>query len=1029
VKNGFNLSDWALRHSSLVWYFMIVSTIAGVMAYMNLGREEDPSFTIKTMVISAQWPGASVEDTISQVTDRIERKLEELPSLDVTRSMTSPGQTTIFVNLRDTTKGRDVPGIWVQVRNMVNDIRGQFPQGVVGPFFNDRFGDVYGNIYAFTADGLSRRQVRDYVEDVRAKVLTVPNAGKVDLIGAQDEVIFLEFSTRQIAALGIDQQAVIQSLQAQNAISPSGVIQAGPERISVRVGGQFTSEESLRAINLRVNDRFFRLSDVATITRGYTDPPQSLFRVNGQPAIGLAIGMNPGANLLEFGEALKERMNQIVGELPIGVGVHLVSDQPVVVEHAVGGFTKALFEAVAIVLVVSFVSLGMRAGFVVALSIPLVLAMTFVAMQYLGISLQRISLGALIIALGLLVDDAMIAVEMMVARLEAGDTLKKAATAVYTSTAFPMLTGTLVTVAGFIPIGLNNSNAGEFTFTLFVVIAVSLLLSWIVAVLFAPLLGMTLLPKTMKKHHDKPGRLMAAFSRLLIAAIRWRWTTILVTLGLFGASLYGMQFVQQQFFPSSDRPELIVDWTLPQNATIAETKVQMDRFETKLVGDPDIDHWSSYVGQSAVRFVLAFDVQPPSPNVGQMVIVTKDLEARERVRARLQQVARQEFVGLDVQVNLLPLGPPAGRPVQYRVSGPDIQKVREMAQRFATAIGDHPLLVDIGYDWNEPARVVKVDVLQDKARQLGVTSEDIAQSLNGVVGGTALTQVRDGIYLVNVLARANAAERGSIETLQNLQLPGKSGQSVPLAAVATFRYELEQPIVWRRSRIPTITLKAGILGETLPATVVQQLEPRVQEFRQGLPAGYAVTVAGPVEESAKAQGPIAAVVPLMLFVMATILMIQLQSFQRLFLVVAVAPLGLIGVVAAMVPSRAPMGFVAILGVLALIGILIRNSVILIVQIEDLRREGLAAWDAVVEATTHRTRPIMLTAAAASLALIPISREVFWGPMAYAMMGGIIVGTILTLLFLPALYVAWFRIKAPSRSEREREATEAAHEPA
>nr|WP_202050066.1 efflux RND transporter permease subunit [Microvirga mediterraneensis] len=1018
-----------MRHSSLVWYFMIVSTIAGVMAYMNLGREEDPSFTIKTMVISAQWPGASVEDTISQVTDRIERKLEELPSLDFTRSMTSPGQTTIFVNLRDTTKGRDVPGIWVQVRNMVNDIRGQFPQGVAGPFFNDRFGDVYGNIYAFTADGLSRRQVRDYVEDVRAKILTVPNAGKVDLIGAQDEVIFLEFSTRQIAALGIDQQAVIQSLQAQNTIAPSGVIQAGPERISVRVGGQFTSEESLRAINLRVNDRFFRLSDVATITRGYTDPPQSLFRVNGQPAIGLAIGMKPGANLLEFGEALKERMQTIIGELPIGVGVHLVSDQPIVVEHAVGGFTKALFEAVAIVLVVSFISLGLRAGLVVALSIPLVLAMTFVAMQYLGISLQRISLGALIIALGLLVDDAMIAVEMMVARLEAGDTLKKAATAVYTSTAFPMLTGTLVTVAGFIPIGLNNSNAGEFTFTLFVVIAVSLLLSWIVAVLFAPLLGVTLLPKTMKKHHDKPGRLMAAFSRFLVVAMRWRWITILVTLGLFGASVYGMQFVQQQFFPSSDRPELIVDWTLPQNATITETKTQMDRFETKLAGDPDIDHWSSYVGQSAVRFVLAFDVQPPSPNVGQMVIVTKDLEARERVRARLQQVARQEFVGLDVQVNLLPLGPPAGRPVQYRVSGPDIQKVRELAQRFATAIGDHPLLVDIGYDWNEPARVVKVDVLQDKARQLGVTSEDIAQTLNGVVGGTALTQVRDGIYLVNVVARANAAERGSIETLQNLQLPGKSGQSVPLAAVATFRYELEQPIVWRRSRTPTITLKAGILGETLPATVVQQLEPRVQEFRQGLPAGYAVTVAGPVEESAKAQGPIAAVVPLMLFVMATILMIQLQSFQRLFLVVAVAPLGLIGVVAAMIPSGAPLGFVAILGVLALIGILIRNSVILIVQIEDHRREGWDPWDAVVDATTHRTRPIMLTAAAASLALIPISREVFWGPMAYAMMGGIIVGTLLTLLFLPALYVAWFRIKPPSRSEIEQEATDAAHQPA
>lgn len=1017
MKDGLNLSEWALRHASLVWYFMIVSSVAGVMAYLNLGREEDPSFTIKTMVIQAQWPGASVEDTVSQVAERIERKLEELEALDFTRTMVTPGQTTIFVNLRATTRARDVPGTWLQVRNMINDIRGQFPQGVVGPFFNDRFGDVYGNIYGFTSDGLSQRQLRDYVEDVRAKVLTVPNVGRVDLIGAQDEVIFLEFSTRQIAALGIDQQEVLRTLQAQNAVAPSGVIQAGPERISVRVGGQFTSEESLRRINLRVNDRFFRLSDVAVITRGYADPPQSLFRVSGQPAIGLAIGMKAGSNLLEFGDALKAHMNKIVGDLPIGVGVHLVSDQPVVVEHAVGGFTRALFEAVIIVLIVSFISLGLRAGFVVALSIPLVLGMTFMVMQYLGISLQRISLGALIIALGLLVDDAMIAIEMMVARLEAGDTLRKAATYVYTSTAFPMLTGTLVTVAGFIPIGLNNSNAGEFTFTLFVVIAVSLLISWIVAVLFAPLLGVTFLPKTMKKHHDRPGRLGATLSRILVAAMRWRWVTIATTLVLFAASLYGMRFVEQQFFPSSDRPELVIDWTLPQNSSIAETKAQMDRFESKLVGDPDIDRWSSYVGQSAVRFVLSFDVQPASPNFGQMVIVAKDLEARDRVRAKLQQIARQEFVGTDVQVTLLPLGPPAGRPVQYRVSGPDIQTVRKFAQALATSIGEHPLLVDVGYDWNEPARVVKVDVLQDKARQLGVTSEDIARSLNGVVGGTAITQVRDAIYLVNVIARARDDERGSIETLQNLQLPGRNAQAVPLAAVATFRYELEQPVVWRRSRVPTITLKAGIRDATQPATVVQQLNPRVQDLIRELPAGYAISVAGPVEESAKAQRPIAAVVPLMLLVMATILMVQLQSFQRLFLVVAVAPLGLIGVVAAMVPSRAPLGFVAILGVLALIGILIRNSVILVVQIEDLRREGWDAWDAVVEATRHRTRPIFLTAAAASLALIPISREVFWGPMAYAMMGGIIVGTGLTLLFLPALYVAWFRIRPPAPAAR------------
>jgi multidrug efflux pump len=1024
----FNASEWALQHRSLVWYFMLVCSIAGVMSYVSLGREEDPAFTIKTMIVQAQWPGASVDDTISQITERIEKKLEELEALDYTKSLTTPGQTTVWVNLRDTTKARDVQPAWNQVRNMINDIRGQFPQGTVGPAFNDRFGDVYGNVYAFTSDGLTARQLRDYVEDVRAKVLLVPNAGRVDLIGAQDEVIFLEFSTRQIAALGIDRQSVLQTLRAQNAIAPSGVIQAGPERVSVRVGGQFTSEESLRTINLRINDRFFRLSDVAEVTRGYVDPPTALFRFNGQPAIGLAIGMKPGANLLKFGEALKEQMHAILSDLPIGVGVHLVSDQPVVVEEAVGGFTKALFEAVAIVLVVSFISLGLRAGLVVALAIPLVLAITFLFMMYLGVSLQRISLGALIIALGLLVDDAMIAVEMMVARLEVGDTLRRAATYVYTSTAFPMLTGTLVTVFGFIPIGLNNSNAGEYTFTLFVVIAVSLLVSWIVAVVFTPLLGVTLLPATMKKHHDKPGRFTALFSRTLLVAMRWRWVTIVTTVAVFFASLFGMQFVQQQFFPSSDRPELIVDWTLPQNSSIAETKAQMDRFEAAaLVGDPDIDRWSSYVGQGAVRFLLSFDVQPANPFFGQIAIVTKNFAARQRVKARLEKIAREQFVGTDVLVAPLALGPPSGRPVQYRVSGPEVQKVREIAQALAAVVGDNPRVGNLAYDWNEPARVVKVEVLQDKARQLGVTSEDIAATLNGLVGGSSVTQVRDDIYLVNVVGRARESERGSIDTFQNLQLPGKSGQSVPLAAIATFRYELEQPVVWRRSRVPTITIKANIVDATQPDTVVKQLEPRVREFIRRLPEGYKVAVAGPVEDSAKAQGPIAAVVPLMLLLMATILMIQLESFQRLFLVVAVAPLGLIGVVAALLPSRAPLGFVAILGVLALIGILIRNSVILIVQIEELRSEGRSAWDATVEATEHRMRPIVLTAAAASLALIPIAREVFWGPMAYAMMGGIIVGTALTLLFLPALYVAWFRIKAPEPPRGEPQTVEPAHE--
>jgi len=1015
---SFNLSDWALGHRSLVWYFMIAFMAAGLWAYLQLGRQEDPDFTIKTMVIQAQWPGASPEEMTRQVTDRIEKKLEELESLDYTKSVTVAGQTTVFVYLRDTTKAVDVKPTWVRVRNMIADIKGEFPQGVIGPGFNDRFGDVFGNIYAFTSDGLSQRQLRDEVEDIRSKVLTVPDVGKVDILGAQDEVIYLEFSTRKIAALGLDVHSIMASLQGQNAVAPSGVFQEGPERISVRVNGQFTSEASLQAVNLRINDRFFPLTDVATVTRGYANPPNTLFRYNGQPSIALAIGMKSGANLVHFGAALKGEMSKVFADLPIGIGVHLVADQPVVVEHAVSGFTEALFEAVVIVLGISFLSLGLRAGLVVAIAIPLVLAITFVVMAYAGISLQRISLGALIIALGLLVDDAMIAVEMMVARLEVGDPLEKAATHVYTSTAFPMLTGTLVTVAGFIPIGLNSSNAGEFTFTLFVVIAVSLIVSWIVAVLFTPLLGVTILPAKMKGHHEEKGRLAQMFSRLLLVCMHHRWVTISVTVAAFFFALFGMKFVQQQFFPSSDRDELVIDWNLPQNASIADTNAQIARFEQEqLQGNDSVEHWSTYVGIGAPRFVLSFDVQTANTWFGEMVVVTKGgIEARDHVKAQFETYLRNTFPGTDTYVKLLEVGPPVGRPVQYRVSGPDVAKVRDIAQKLAGIVRNSPDLGNVVFDWMEPARVVKVDVLQDKARQLGVTSEDIATTLNSVFEGTPITQVRDSIYLVNVTGRATAPERASIDTLRDLQLTGLGGQSVPLGAVANLRYEIEQPTIWRRARLPTVTLKAGIVDRVQPKTIVDQLAPKVAEFEKDLPAGYSVALGGSVEESTKSQAPIMAVVPLMLFIMATVLMVQLQSFHRLFLVFAVAPLAVIGVVMALLPSGAPLGFVAILGVLALIGILIRNSVILIVQIEDLKREGRPAWEAVVEATEHRMRPILLTAAAASLALIPIAREIFWGPMAYAMMGGIIVGTLLTLLFLPALYVAWFRIQ-PDHGDR------------
>ncbi len=1015
MKGSFNLSEWALRHQSFVWYLMFVALLMGVFSYLNLGREEDPSFTIKTMVIQTRWPGATQDETLLQVTDRIEKKLEELDSLDYVKSYTRPGESTVYVYLRDTTKAEDIPQIWYQVRKKVQDIRGEFPQGIQGPGFNDEFGDVYGSIYAFTADGLSMRELRDYVEQVRAEIRTVPNLGKIEMIGTQDEVLYLNFSTRKLAALGIDQRQVVQALQAQNAVTPAGVIEAGPERISVRTSGQFASEKDLAEVNLRLDDRFYRLADIAEIRRGYVDPPTVQFRYNGHDAIGLAIGMKAGGNMQVFGKQLQERMDQLITELPVGVGVYTVSDQAVVVKEAVGGFTSALFEAVVIVLLVSFVSLGLRAGLVVACSIPLVLAMVFVFMEYSGITMQRISLGALIIALGLLVDDAMITVEVMVTRLEMGESKDQAATFAYTSTAFPMLTGTLVTVAGFVPIGLNASSAGEYTFTLFAVIAVALIVSWIVAVLFAPVLGVHLLSTKLKKHEEKPGRLANAFHGGLLWCMRHRWLTIVGTVLIFVLSIVCFRFVQNQFFPASDRPELLVDLNLPQNASIAETRKAVDRLEAVLKDDPDVVHWSSYIGQGAVRFYLPLDQQLQNPYYAQLVVVSKGLESREALKARLQKRLRDDFIGIGTNVQSLEMGPPVGRPIQYRVSGKDIDLVRKHAIDLATLLDSNPHIGDMIYDWNEPGKVLRVDIAQDKARQLGLSSEDVANVMQAIVSGAPVTEVNDSIYLIDVVARAEDSERGSPQTLQNLQIVTPNGTSIPLLAFATVRYELEQPLVWRRDRKPTITIKASVRDEIQPTDLVAQLKPKIEEFASKLPAGYEVATGGTVEESAKAQGPISKVIPLMLFLMATFLMIQLHSVQKLFLVASVAPLGLIGVVLALVPTGTPMGFVAILGILALIGIIIRNSVILVTQIDEYEAQGYTPWDAVVEATNHRRRPILLTAAAASLGMIPIAREVFWGPMAYAMIGGIIVATLLTLLFLPALYVAWYRIKEPEKA--------------
>src|SRR5262252_6816919 len=1025
---GFNLSEWAINHRPFVWYLMLLFVVAGVLSYVRLGREEDPSFSIKTMLVQTQWPGANIDDTMLQITDRIEKKLQETPWLYYLKSQTRPGVSTIYVNVLDNTPKSEIPEIWYQVRKKVGDIRGTLPQGVIGPTFNDEFGDVFGIIYAFTADGFTHRQLRDYVENIRTEILTVKNAAKAQLLGAQDQKFYLEFDNRQLAGLGVTRDQIIQSLREQNAVTPSGVVQTNKEKFAVRVSGSFNSTNDLKGINLFADGKFFRLADVATITEGYSDPPQPMFRFIGEPAIGLAISMAQGGNNLVFGEDVARKMAEITHNLPIGIEPHLVADQPVVVEEAVGGFTKALWEAIAIVLAVSFLSLGLRAGVVVACSIPLVLGMVFVYMESSGISLQRISLGALIIALGLLVDDAMITIEMMVSQLEAGVDREHAATHAWVTTAFPMLTGTLVTVAGFVPIGFAKSGAGEYCYSLFAVIAVALLASWIVAVLFAPVIGVTILPKTMKRHdegHAGPGRLMRLFRAALLFCMRARWLVIAATVGLFAASLYGYGFIQQQFFPASDRPELVVDLSLPQDSSIYATEHQVERFEALLKDDPNIDRYSLYIGQGAVRFYLPLNVQLSNDYFAQAVIVTKGIAQREAVRARLQEALDTEFANLNTRIYPLELGPPVGWPLQYRVSGQTVEGTRDAAFLIAQTIGQNPNTRLINFDWNEPMKSLRVQVDQDRVRQLGVSSKSLAEALNAVTSGMVVTQVRDSIYLTDLVARSPDEQRESLQTLRNLQVALDNGQTIPLSQVASVQYKLEQPSIWRRDLLPTITVQADVITGIEAKTVNAQLAGPIGELETNLAAGLTIEAGGTVEEIVKGLRSIALIFPMMIFLMLTILMVQLQSFQKMFLVISVAPLGLIGVVMALLPTGTPMGFVAILGIIALSGMIIRNSVILIDQIDvDLAR-GLHPWDAVIDATTHRLRPIVLTAAAASLGMIPIASEVFWGPMAYAIIGGLFVATLLTLLFLPALYVAWFRVKEPAK-ERRVEVAEPAH---
>ena len=1015
MKKGFNLSDWALNHRSFVWFLMIISLAAGAFAYASMGREEDPSFTIKTMVVSAALPGATAEETVTQVTDRIEKKLQELDTLDTTRSVTYPGQTVVYVDLLPEVRGPAVEANWLKVRNMMSDIRGDMPEEFGGFFFNDDFGDVYGSIYAFTADGFSPRELEQRVEEVRSAVLQLDAAGKVELLGVRDPVVHVEFSTARLAALGLDKQTVMNTLAAQNAIVPSGFIHTGEEQILVRVTGQFTSAEDLAYAPLRAGETFFTLADVADVTAGYEDPPSSLFRFNGDEGIALIIGMREGENILDFGEDLHGLMDRIAEELPVGIEMHKVADQPHVVEESINHFVKALVEAVVIVLAVSFVSLGLRAGLVVSLSIPLVLAITFVILDAMGITLQRISLGALIIALGLLVDDAMIAIETMISRLELGESLGKAASYAWTSIAFPMLTGTLVTVAGFIPIGLNASQAGEYTRSLFYVIAISLVISWVVAVLFAPVLGATFLPRKMKHEEHKAGRIRRTFHVVLRGAMRFKWLTIVLTVAAFGVSIVGLQKVEQQFFPTSDRNEIMVDVTLRQNADFDATNAEIKVFEAWLAEQSEAQYWSTYVGRGAPRFLLTLDALTATPNIGQIILMTETNEARDRLRDKIAAFDKTRPAA-EYFPKFVEMGPPVGKPVQYRVAGPDYETLRDHARDLAATLSEDPRLTAISLDWNEPARVVRVVLDQARLRQLGLTQQDVGQALYSLFEGAPITDLRSGTKLISVLARGVEADRTTLESLENLQLGNAQGTPIPLSAFARLEWTTEQPVIHQEDRVPTITVKAAITNGDQPATVVADLASAIDAFAADLPAAYSVEVGGSVESSAESQEPIAAIVPIMVLIMLTLVMVQMQSFRLMFVVLAVAPLGMIGVVAALLPAGAPLGFVAILGVLALIGILIRNSIILFQEVKDLLDRGRTRWEAVFEASDSRARPILLTAAAASLALIPISRQVFWGPMAYAMMGGIIAGTLITLLFAPALYCAVFRVKRPEAGD-------------
>jgi multidrug efflux pump len=974
---GFNLSAWALRHRTLTLFFLLVFTLAGVLAYATLGLKEEPEFKFKTMVVRVLWPGATAEEIEQQVTDKLEKKLQDTPHLDYLRSYSRPGESVIFVNLLGSTRAGTVDDTWYQVRKKTADVRAELPAGIVGPFFNDEFGDTYSNIYAVTGDGFGYAEVKDYAELLRADLLRVPGVEKVDLLGVQEEKVYVEYSHQKLATLGLDPQQLFAALAQQNRIAPAGRVHTGSANLQVRVTGGFESVADIESVALRANGRSFRLGDVARVRRGYADPPGAQMRHQGREAIGVAVTMRDGGDVVALGQGLDAASAALAGRLPVGIEIHTVSDQPQAVRRSAGEFKRALGEALAIVLAVSFLSLGLRTGLVVALTVPIVLAMTFLGMKLAGIELQRISFGALIIALGLLVDDAMIAVEMMARKLEEGMDKLAAASYAYSHTGFPMLTGTAITAAGFMPIGLSSAVASEYTSSLFWVTLIALAISWIVAVTFTPYLGtLVLREQPAAQAHEVYA---TPFYRRLRALIEWsvanRWTTIGLTLAAFAVSLAAFQLVPKQFFPSSNRPEMIVSLRHSEDTAQSVTRANVRRVEALLAADADVVQATAYVGRSSPRFYLPLlQEEFSSPNYAEIVAVAQDSAARERVMARLREAFSRDFAGVRARIERLPNGPPVGYPVQFRVSGRDAAVAARYAEEVARVVRAHPATVDVNLDWFERQRALRLVVDQDKARALGLTSTQIREALAASLSGVAITTLRDGERSIDVVARARADERTLAGAVGDIVLPTASGQFVPVAQVARVELALEEARTWRRDRLPTVTVRADVLEGVQAPDVTDALLPKLAPVRASLPAGYYLDAGGSWHESRVNEGAIQAVFPIMILIVITLLMLQLQSFSKTAMVVLTAPLGMIGVVAALLAFGAPMGFIAQLGIIALFGMIMRNSVILVDQIRQDMEAGHHPWTAIRESAVRRFRPIMLTAAAAVFAMIPLTRS-------------------------------------------------------